>query len=109
MTNREVVLEYLRCFCGGDVDGLEPLIAPGLSFKGTLNTYHSGTEYLDSLRSDPPNRCEYKVLSITENEDSIAVFYDYEKPDQVVRIAQLFKIRDQRIREVLLVFDGRFR
>ena len=107
MTNREVAMKYLRCFCAGDVDGLEPLLAPDLIFEGTFHTYHSDAEYLDSLRNDPPERCGYKVLSVTENEDSVAVFYEYEKPDREMQIAQLFKIKDQKINEVLLIFDGR--
>ncbi len=107
MTNQEIAKEYLKCFCAGDIKGIEPLLASDLSFTGTFHTYHSGTEYLKSLRNDPPEECGYKVLSITENEDSIAVFYEYQKPDRVMQIAQLFKIRDQKIHEVLLVFDGR--
>lgn len=107
MTNRDVAMEYLRRFCAGDIDGLEPLLAANLSFAGTFQTYCSALEYLDSLRSNPPDRCGYKVLSVTENKDSVAVFYEYQKPEHVVRIAQLFGIRDQTIHDVLLVFDGR--
>jgi len=107
MTSRDVAMEYLRCFCAGDINGLKPLLATNLSFKGTLQTYHSALEYLDSLRSTPPERCGYKVLSVTESEDSVAVFYEYQKPEHVIQIAQLFKIRDQKIHDVLLIFDAR--
>lgn len=107
MTNREVVLEYLRCFCAADIDSLESLLAVDLDFSGTFHTYRSASAYLSSLRNDLPEKCEYKVLSVTENEDSVAVFYEYQKPDRVMKIAQLFKIRNHKIREVLLVFDGR--
>lgn len=107
MTNREVAMEYIRYFCAGDIDKLEPLLSPDLSFTGTFHTYHSGAEYLDSLRKEPPEKSGYKVLSITENQASVAVFYEYEKPDRVMQIAQLFRIKDQKICEVLLVFDGR--
>ena len=107
MSNRDVAMEYLRCFCAGDIDGLEPLLATDLSFTGTFHTYGSASEYLNSLRRDPPEKCGYKVLSITENQHSVAVFYDYQKPNRVMQIAQLFKIKDQQIHEVLLVFDGR--
>lgn len=47
------------------------------------------------------------MLSITESEHSVAVFYEYQKPDRAMQIAQLFKIKDEKIYEVLLVFDGR--
>jgi hypothetical protein len=107
MTNREVAMEYLKRFCAGDVSGLEPLLSSELQFSGTFHRYRSGAEYLNSLRNDPPQKCAYEVLSVTENGDSVAIFYDYEKPDRVMKIAQLFKIRNKQIYEVLLVFDGR--
>jgi hypothetical protein len=100
-------MEYLKHFCAGDVEKLEPLFAPDLKFAGTFHTYHSATDYLDRLRNDPPEQCDYKVLSVTEDGDSVAVFYEYQKPDRVMLIAQLFKLKEQKIDEVLLVFDGR--
>ena len=107
MTDREIALEYLRCFCAGDTERLKRLLAPDLKFEGTLYSFYSSEEYLASLRSNPPERCQYNVFSITENTGSVAVFYLYQKPRRVMRIAQLFKIADQQIYEILLVFDGR--
>ena len=100
-------MEYLRCFCAGDIAGLEPLLATNLRFTGTFHSYGSASGYLASLRNDPPEKCGYKVLSITEDQNSVAVFYDYQKTDWVMRIAQLFRFKDEKIHEVLLVFDGR--
>ena len=96
MTNLEVAMAYISCFCAGDIDGLEPILASDLSFIGTFHSYQSDIEYLDSLRADPPEKCGYQVLSVTENADSVAVFYDYIKTDRVIKIAQLFKIKDQK-------------
>jgi hypothetical protein len=107
MTNRDVALEYLRCFCNGNIDGLSPLLADRLRFLGTFHDYCSASEYLDSLRNDPPEKTKYKVLSITEGNDSVAVFYEYQKPEFVLQIAQLFKFKNCKINEILLVFDGR--
>jgi hypothetical protein len=107
MTNREIALEYLRCFCAGAIDDMGSLLASDLKFSGTLHSYGSSAEYLASLRNDPPVKSQYTILSITENTDSVALFYEYLKPDGVMRIAQLFKISGQQINEILLVFDGR--
>jgi hypothetical protein len=75
-------MEYLRCFRAGDIDGLEPLLAADLSFTGTFHTYHSASEYRNSLRSDPPEKCGYEVLSVTEDQDTVAVFYGYQKTNR---------------------------
>jgi hypothetical protein len=103
----EIAMEYLKCFCEGDIAGLEPLFAPDMKFTGTLCTYHSRAEYIKSLRNDTPEKCGYKVLSVNENDDSVAVFYEYQKPQRTMQIAQLFKFKNEKIHEVLLVFDGR--
>ncbi|MFQ5586202.1 MAG: nuclear transport factor 2 family protein [Thermodesulfobacteriota bacterium] len=100
-------MEYLRCFCAGDIDGLATLLTPDLTFRGTFHQYGSSAEYLESLRSDPPGKCGYRIVNVVEDGDSVAVFYDYEKPNRVITIAQLFTIANQKISEVLLVFDGR--
>lgn len=105
MTNREVALEFLRCFCAPDIDGLAPLLARDLKFTGTLYSYDSAADYLDGLRRDPPQSCGYRVLSITEGPDSVAVFYEYQKPGRAVTIAQFFRLRDAKIVEMRVVFD----
>lgn len=106
MNNREVALDYIRHFCDGDVEGLKPLLADKLRFNGTFHSYNSAEEYLEGLREDPPEKCQYCILSITENSDSVAVFYDYEKKNGVLKIAQLFKVSGRHIHEILLIFDS---
>lgn len=107
MTNHEVVMLYLERFCAVDIEGLQPLLAPNLKFDGTFHRYHSRSEYIEDLRKNPPEKSSYKVLSMTENADSVAVFYDYRKQKKTIKLAQLFKVKDHKILEVLLIFDGR--
>lgn len=107
MTDQDVVEAYLRCFCGGDVDGMAPLLASDLSFTGTLHSYRSAAEYLDDLRRDPPEPSVCRIASLTENSDSAAAFYEYGKADRTMWIAQLFTLEFRRIKRMLVVFDGR--
>jgi len=105
--NRDIALAYVRYFCAGDVDGLTDLLAPDLDFSGTLYRFQSRKDYLASLRRDPAAECGYRIHSVTEDADHAAVFYDYEKPDGAITVAQLFRIERQLIRKILVVFDGR--
>lgn len=100
-------MEFLRCFCAGDIDGLVPLLARDLKFTGTLHNFASAADYLDGLRRDPPQPCGYRVLSVTEGPDSVAVFYEYQKPARLMTIAQWFRFRDGKIVEMQVVFDAR--
>ena len=107
MNNRETALEYLRCFCDGDISGLEPLLAEDLQFSGPLFQFDSRAAYLDSLTADPLEKYSYKILSITESPQAVAIFYDFEKRDRDLTIAQMFKFKNQEIAEIIIVFDGR--
>ena len=107
MTNRDVAIRFLECFSAGDVDGLAPLLAEELRFEGPFYRFGTRHDYLSCLRDDPPSPCEFRVLSLTENEDQVAVFYEYRKPDGAVTVAQLFCFENGLIARTLLVFDGR--
>ena len=102
-----MAVEFLKCFCAGDIDGLVPLLADDLRFKGPLHQFSSSTTYLQSLRDNPPGHCGYRILNITESEDSVSIYYDYEKGDGALTVAQLFRFTNHKIRELLLVFDSR--
>ena len=107
MTKREVVLEFLRCFCNGDIDALEPLLAEDLQFSGPFYCFESRDAYIKSLKDDPPKKFGYRLLSLAESGDDVCVFYDYEKSNQSITIAQLCRFKGRKIGEILLVFDGR--
>ena len=107
MNNRQVALEFVKSFCAGDVNALAPLLSADLNFQGPLYQFGSAEAYLNSLLVDPPDQCGCKVLSITESSDHVSIYYDYEKNDRSITIAQLFKFKDEKISEILLVFDGR--
>lgn len=106
-SRRELAIEFVKRFCSGDVEGLAPLLENDLQLEGPLFRFRSSSEYLDSLRKDPPLSGRCRLLSVTESNDSVSIFYEYERSEGSMTIAQLFKFKDQKISEILLVFDGR--
>ena len=46
MSAREVAMEFLRCFCAGDIEGLAPLLASELEFKGPFHQFSSSESIL---------------------------------------------------------------
>lgn len=105
MTICDVALEFLRRFCAGNVNALVPLLAEDLQPTGPLLECRSGGAYLDSLRDDPPEPCAYRIVSVTDSEETVAVFYDYKKPAGSVAVAQLFRFKDGQISKMFVVFD----
>ena len=57
-------MEFLRCFCAGDINDLVPLLADDLHFIGPFHRFSSSAAYLDSLKHDPPEKSDYRVLSV---------------------------------------------
>lgn len=105
--NREIALEFVTAFCAGDVDALVPLLTDDLQFSGPFFKFNSASAYLDVLRSGPLEPSGCRLISVTANTDSVSVYYDYDKSAATITVAQLFTFRDQKISEILLVFDGR--
>jgi hypothetical protein len=88
MNHREQALEFLQRFAFGDINGLEPLLAEDLRLAGPYLRVESRAAYLEALRREPPEPCSIRVLSVTETDDTVAVFYEYEKRDTTLTIAQ---------------------
>ena len=107
MNNQHLVIEFVKRFCAGDIDGLTPLSAAELQLKGPLYQFASRDDYLDALRKDPPDKSGYRLLSVTDSSESVSIFYEYVKTDGIITVAQLFRFKDQKISEMLLVFDSR--
>ena len=103
--NRDVAVTFLRCFCDGDIDGVAATLSDDFSLEGPLFRFDSRDAYLARLKKDPPEPCPFRVISISETADTVAVFYDYEKRSGTVTIAQLFKLDGDKIVEIRLVFD----
>ncbi len=100
-------MEYLAHFCAGNVDGVASLLAVDLDFKGPFHQFSLSADYVQSLRDAPPDQCAYHVLAVTEGENSVSIYYDYQKESGALTVAQLFGFTDGRISSMLLVFDTR--
>ncbi len=75
-SNRETAMAFLEFVCAENIEGLTFLLNESLQVSGPLHEFDSRTQYLDSLRADPPDPSNYQVLNVTEGEDSVAVFYE---------------------------------
>ena len=105
MNKREIAMEFIKNFCAGDVEALGSLLEDDFQLKGPLYRFDSKAAYLESLKADPLERCGFNVLNITEDDSTVSIYYEYKKSAKTIIIAQLFRFKEQRIGETLLVFD----
>ena len=105
MTNREIAIQLLENFCAGRIEELTKLLAENLKFRGPLYQFDHRDAYLVCLRANVPEPSGLKILSVTDDEDFVCIFYEYQKPADHIIIAQLFRIQAQQIIEIQPVFD----
>jgi hypothetical protein len=92
-------------FEGGDLDELTRLLAEDLIFSGPFFEFGTATDYIESLKADPPQGFEYDLVRSYEDESSACLVYRFSKPGVSTPMAQFFEVRNGRISRILLVFD----
>lgn len=105
-TKRHIAIEYLNCFCKGDIEGIESLLDPEFSLKGPLFEFDSRADYISSLRTDPPDAATLDLIHVSESDSVVSIFYTYRKTSVTTTVAQLFRFEDDKIKQTLLVFDS---
>ena len=105
MRNPTVVDEYLDHFCRGDIDGVESTLADEFHLRGPLFEFDSREAYIQSLRDSPLEKASYRLLEISQGDDTVSVFYEYRKSSSSNLVAQFFRIKENKIVDTLLVFD----
>jgi ketosteroid isomerase-like protein len=107
MSRKETALAFVQRFCRADVAGLRDLLSDDFRFSGPFLVAASREAYLAELTLNPPEPAEFKLLAIAEEGEVVAVFYEYAKPGHSAVMGQLCRFRDDRIAEIVLVFDSR--
>jgi hypothetical protein len=106
-TRREIALDCLHCFGDADIEGLGKWLADDLRFRGPFLSVDRAFDYLETLRQGGLKPAPVRVLSVTEGDDEVALFYEYGRGVEPLKVAQLFRFRAQKVDQILLVFDGR--
>ena len=85
MGNRDVAIDFVKRFCSGEAGGLGPLLADEFHLKGPLFEFTSKQDYLDSTAPDGLEEAGYEILSITENADTVSIFYEYQQAASTIQ------------------------
>ena len=108
MTPRDLALRYMEIFFSGrDFKRLYETLADDMQFSGPLYQFDSAQAYIESLHSNPPVGCTYELLHIFEKGSWVNLIYEFSKPNVRTKMSQLFEIRNQKISQILLIFDTR--
>ena len=107
MTKKDVVLEYLKAFCSADLNRLKAVLADKFHLKGPFFEFHSREDYISSLEGNLVPNCTFEIIRLMEEGEDVSVFYHYIKPNTTVHVAQLFRFKNSKVSEAVLIFDSR--
>jgi hypothetical protein len=98
--------QYMEIFYQShNYDELSQLLSSDFTFSGPFYKFDSGVDYINSLKSDPPEEFEYKIIRSFETESSVCLVYQFSKPGVCEPMAQMFEISDGKICKIILIFD----
>ena len=102
----ELALKYMECvFQTNEFENLRDILAEDLKFKGPFFSFNSANDYINSLQKDPPLGFNYKIIKTYEDNSSACLIYKFSKPGVTTTMMQVFKTDEERIKDILLVFD----
>ncbi|MCW8930126.1 MAG: hypothetical protein OQL19_07825 [Gammaproteobacteria bacterium] len=108
MSPLKLANRYMEIFYGGEsIDTLASIFSDEFSFKGPFYEFNTATEYIKSLKVDPPREVRYKIIETYENETSACLIYQFSKPGISTIMSQIFEVTNGKISRILLVFDTR--
>jgi hypothetical protein len=106
MTPLQLANRYMEIFYGeGPIERLSGIFSEEFSFKGPYHEFNTSTEYIESLKSDPPVGLGYKIIEAYENENSACLVYQFSKSGMSTIMSQIFEITHGKISRITLVFD----
>ena len=107
MTPLELALRYMEIFFSGhNLDRLEDILHEDCQFRGPFYQFNSARDYIDSLESDPPVDCGYKIIHSFEQGDVVNLVYYFSKPGVSTIMSQLFQVNENKITSIVLIFDS---
>lgn len=106
MTPLETALKYMDIlFSDGDLDELAGIFSDEFLFEGPFYTFDSASDYINSLRSDPPTGFEFRLIRAFESTGSVNLVYEFAKGNIITPMSQFFEFEGGRISRILLIFD----
>ena len=101
MDSESLAKLFVKNFCKADLEGIDSLLSTQFKLKGPLFEFGSKQDYIDSLNGNLEADPNAEVISVIGAEEEATAFYKYKGN----LIGQLFRCKDGKIHESVLVFD----
>ena len=101
---KEVVLTFLDALNNEDFKTVRQYLNDDMVFNGVLGHREGADTYVDDMRK---MRFKYRILKAFADGDDVCVLYDIDMGDKTIYTAGWYKVRDNKIKSLRVVFDPR--
>jgi hypothetical protein len=108
MNSRDLIEKYHKAWTGGDFTTARACLADDLDFQGSIDAFHTADEFIAALRQFQGMLRNVTMRKGFFDEGGAALLYDCDTltPAGVIRTAEFFSTRGDKISEIRLVFDA---
>jgi len=101
---KEVVLSFLDALNNEDFKTVRHYLSEDMVFDGVLGHREGADTYVDDMKK---MKFKYKVLKAFADEGDVCVLYDINMSGEKIYTAGWYKVQDNKIRSLRVVFDPR--
>lgn len=108
MDSRDLIDRYHTAWTDGDFTAARNCLADDLDFKGSIDTFSNADDFIEALKRFMQMVRKVTLLQKYHDDDGGALLYDChtDTPAGVIRTAEFFRVSDDRITTIRLVFDA---
>ncbi len=108
MNTKQVVTNYHNAWTSGDMEAARVYLEDNLDFHGSINTFSRADDFIIGLTMFQKMLNRVNLLQSFYSESGAALLYDCDtiSPAGVIRTAEFFTVRDDKIESIKLVFDS---
>lgn len=108
MNARQLIETYHEAWTTGDIGRARGCLADDLDFNGSIDTYSKADDFAAALKQFQGMLRGVTMLQSFFSETGAALLYDCitASPAGVIRTAEFFVVRNDKIAEIRLIFDA---
>ena len=108
MNTKQVVTNYHNAWTSGNVKAARGYLAEDLDFQGSIDTFSRADDFIVGLTMFQNMLRGVHLIQSFYSESGAALLYDCDtmSPAGVIRTAEFFTVRDDKIKSIRLVFDA---
>jgi len=105
---RQIVRAYHAAYCGKDVRAAAAMLGDPFRFSSPMMTFDKPEQHVAALNRFVPFISNCDVISELHGEGEATLIYDLRVslPPATQRCAEHFRVRDDQIREILIIVDA---